>query len=203
MSILGDRLYVADGDELVAIELATGEVAQRWPVPGATALSDVYAAQRSGRIFVSDPPSDSVWVLQGDRLTPFVRSPELLGPTGLRVNQGRLVVAGLGHPGEARPGRLTAVALEDAQLWPLDEAGLAGNLLGLQAIGDLGWFVTDPTADLIYRVDTSGRVEDRISVPGGPGDLAYLDQLGLLLVPLSRAGALVAYKADRLPEDEN
>jgi hypothetical protein len=76
-------------------------------------------------------------------------------------------------------------------------------LLGLQAIGDLGWFVTDPTADLIYRVDMSGRIEDRMSVPGAPADLAYLDRLGLLLGPLSRADALVAYRAERLAEDEN
>lgn len=203
MSILGNRLYVADRDKLVTIELGTGEVTQSWPIPGATALSDVYAAQRSGQVFVSDPPSDSVWVLRGDKLEPFARSPDLLGPAGLRVNQGRLVVAGLGHPAEARPGRLTAVALEDSQVWPLDEAGVTGSLLGLQAIGDLGWFVTDPMADLVYRVDTSGQIEDRMPVPGGPADLAYLDQLGLLLVPLSRANALVAYKAERLPENEN
>lgn len=207
MSILADRLYVADTDELLAIDLLSGEIAQRWAVPGATALAGVYAAQRSGRVFVSDPPSDSVWVLAQGRLEPFARSPELLGPAGLRVNLGRLVVAGLGHPatGEAaeRPGRLTAVALEDARIWPLGEAVVTGTLLGLQAIGDLGWYATDPQADLLYRVDESGAIEDRLAMAGGPAGLAYLDQLGLLIVPLSRADTLVAYQVDRLADDEN
>lgn len=207
MAILADRLYVADTGELLAIDLLSGEVAQRWPVPGATALAGVYAAQRSGRVFVSDPPSDSVWVLEKGRLAPFARSPELAGPAGLRVNLGRLVVAGFGHPAAGgvpeRPGRLTAVALEGARIWPLGEAGATGTLLGLQAIGDLGWYVSDPRADLVYRLDESGRIEDSMALSGGPAGLAYLDQLGLLIVPLSRAGALAAYRVERLAEDEN
>jgi hypothetical protein len=38
----------------------------------------------------------------------------------------------------------------------------------LQAIGYLGWYVSDPEADLVHRVDDSGRVEERSEI-GGEG----------------------------------
>jgi hypothetical protein len=201
MSALGDRLYVADIDEIVAIDLLTGAIAERWAVPGAQDLTDVYAAQRSGRVFVSDPATDSVWVLKGGKLELFAQSPDLSGPTGLRVNEGRLVVAGAGHSARdgapARPGRLTAIALDDARIWPLGENGVTGELAGLEAIGDEGWYVTDPSLGMLYRVDVNGQVLERRQLPGAPTDLAYQGELGFLLVPLRDQDGLAAYAVER------
>ena len=200
MSVLGDRLYVADIDEIVALDLATGEVLQRWPVPGAKGLSDVYAAQRSGRVLVSDRLTDTIWVLQDGEFKTFAQGPELRGPSGLRVNEGRLVVAGAGHAAAdgkpAEPGRLVAVNLEDSRVWELSDDGLEGELAGLQAIEDAGWYVTDPAAGLLYRVDEGGKVVERTELGRGAADLAYLDELGLLLVPMSEGQSLVALKVD-------
>ena len=96
ISGMGGQLYVADIDRIVALDLATGAVTGTWPVPGAQALTDVYAAQRSGRVFVSDARTDTIWVLQDGQLKQFAHGPELRGPAGLRINRGRLVVAGMG-----------------------------------------------------------------------------------------------------------
>lgn len=200
MATLGDRLYVADIDQLVAIELATGDVLERLPIPGARDLSDVYAAQRSGRVFVSDRLTDTIWVLQDGRLEVFAQGPELRGPTGLRVNEGRLVVAGAGHAAAdgkaAEPGRLSAVNLEDSRIWTLGEGGLEGTLEGLQAIEDEGWYVTDPETGTLYRVDQEGRVVEETALGKGAADLAYLDELGLLLVPMREGDTMVAFKVE-------
>ena len=197
MSALGGQLYVADIDRIVAVDLATGEVTRRWPVPGARSLTDVYAAQRSGRVFVSDALTDTVWVLKDGKLDVFAQDAELRGPAGLRVNAGRLVVAGTG--GAAGAGRLTAVSLEDSRIWELGGSAVSGHLLGLDAIGDDGWYVTDPVAGLLDKVDESGVVLEQTAVGKGAGDLAFLGELGLLLVPMTADDRLLALKVPPLP----
>jgi hypothetical protein len=97
MATLGDRLYVADNDQSGAIEVATGELLKRWEVRGTCDLTDVYAAQRRGRVFVSDRLTDTIWVLKDGKLSVFAQGPELRGPAVLRVNGGRLAVAGAAH----------------------------------------------------------------------------------------------------------
>ena len=64
MALVGDTLYVADIDTLVAIDTASGEVKQRYPAPGAKLLNDV-TADSQGRVYVTDLLTNSIWRLEG------------------------------------------------------------------------------------------------------------------------------------------
>src|SRR3546814_10575543 len=62
LALANNRLYVSDIDQLVAIDTATGAVAQRWPATGAKFLNDV-VADMDGRVFVSDMVTNQIWLL--------------------------------------------------------------------------------------------------------------------------------------------
>lgn len=198
ISGMGGQLYVADIDRIVALDLATGAVTGTWPVPGAQALTDVYAAQRSGRVFVSDARTDTIWVLQDGQLKQFAHGPELRGPAGLRINRGRLVVAGMGD--DAAPGGLAAIELESGRIAELGPQALRGHLLGLDAIGDRGWYVSDPVTGTVAKLDAGGALLEQQAVGKGAADLALLGEQGLLLVPMSADDRLLALRVEPLPK---
>jgi DNA-binding beta-propeller fold protein YncE len=43
LALVGERLFVSDIDELVAVDTKTGKIAKRWPAAGAKFLNDVAA----------------------------------------------------------------------------------------------------------------------------------------------------------------
>ena len=71
LALVGNRLYVSDIDQLVAIDTATGAVAKRWPAVGAKFLNDV-VADAKGRVFVSDMVTNQIWQLDGDQFAVWL-----------------------------------------------------------------------------------------------------------------------------------
>jgi sugar lactone lactonase YvrE len=91
MALKDGRLYVADITKLVAIDTATGKVVKTWPAPGAGFLNDV-ALMPDGRIIVSDSDGGSVYALEGDALSIWLKTPQLRGANGLLPADGKLYV---------------------------------------------------------------------------------------------------------------
>ena len=61
---LHDRtLYVADVDELIEINVASGEIVDRHPAKGAIFLNDV-AVGEDGTVYASDTPMNTIWRLK-------------------------------------------------------------------------------------------------------------------------------------------
>ena len=65
---LHDRtLYVADVDELIEINVASGEITNRYAAKGAIFLNDV-AVGEDGTVYVSDTPMNTIWRLKDGTL---------------------------------------------------------------------------------------------------------------------------------------
>ena len=68
---LHDRtLYVADVDELVEINVASGEIVKRYPAKGAIFLNDV-AVGEDGTVYASDTPMNTIWRLTDGSFEPW------------------------------------------------------------------------------------------------------------------------------------
>ena len=80
---MGDRLYVADIDQLVAIDTKAGTVVKRWPAAGAKFLNDV-VADPQGRVLVSDMVTNQIWMLDGDQFSVWLHDAKLEDPNGLQ-----------------------------------------------------------------------------------------------------------------------
>jgi len=192
---LYDRtLYVADVDQLVEINIASGEIAKRHEAKGAIFLNDV-AVDQDGSVYVSDTPMNAIWRLKDGVFEPWFANDELNGPNGLFLQGDKLVVASFGKlPDQGAPelGGLVAVDLKDQSVGKLRGEPI-GNLDGLQA-GEAGvYLVTDWAAGGLYRVDAKGKSERLIKLNKGSADFVYFADRKTVLVPIMLSNALVAY----------
>lgn len=86
------RLYVADIDHLVEIDILTGEIAGRYTSPDAVFLNDVAAAE-DGTVYVSDSRANRIFRLKDGKLELWLTHPDFSKTNGLLV-RGRYLYAG-------------------------------------------------------------------------------------------------------------
>ena len=197
---LHDRtLYVADVDQLVEINAASGEIVKRYPAKGATFLNDV-AVDPDGTVYVSDTPSNTIWRLKDGSFEPWLADDKLNGPNGLLVQGDTLVVASLGKiPGVGQKQELAGlslISLKDQSVTKLGNGQPIGNLDGLELLQPGVYLVTDWAAGALYRVDAKGKAERLIDLNQGSADLTYLPDKKTVLIPMMLDNTLVAYRLD-------
>lgn len=190
--ISGGKLYVADIDTLVEIDIKDARILHRYPAAGAKFLNDT-AAGPDGAIYVSDSFTQTIYRLHDGRLEAWLTDPALNGPNGLLVQDGRLLVAsmGTGQP-PTPPASLHAVSLADQSISTISKD--LGHLDGLQADGDRGWFLTDWPAGKLLYVDRDGQSRELLTVSQGTADLDYVPSRHLLVIPVMMSNKLVAYQ---------
>ena len=197
---LHDRtLYVADVDQLVEINAASGEIVKRYPAKGATFLNDV-AIDPDGTVYVSDTPSNTIWRLKDGSFEPWIADDKLNGPNGLLVQGDTLVVASLGKiPGVGQKQELAGlslISLKDQSVTKLGDGRPIGNLDGLELLQPGVYLVTDWAAGALYRVDAKGKAQQLIDLNQGSADLTYLPDKKIVLIPMMLDNTLVAYRLD-------
>ena len=197
---LHDRtLYVADVDQLVEINAASGEIVKRYPAKGATFLNDV-AIDPDGTVYVSDTPSNTIWRLKDGSFEPWIADDKLNGPNGLLVQGDMLVVASLGKiPGVGQKQELAGlslISLKDQSVTKLGDGRPIGNLDGLELLQPGVYLVTDWAAGALYRVDAKGKAQQLIDLNQGSADLTYLPDKKIVLIPTMLDNTLVAYRLD-------
>ena len=197
---LHDRtLYVADVDQLVEINAASGEIVKRYPAKGATFLNDL-AIDPDGTVYVSDTPSNTIWRLKDGSFEPWLADDKLNGPNGLLVQGDTLVVASLGKiPGVGQKQELAGlslISLKDQSVTKIGSGQPIGNLDGLELLQPGVYLVTDWAAGALYRVDAKGKAQQLIDLNQGSADLTYLPDKKIVLIPMMLDNTLVAYRLD-------
>jgi hypothetical protein len=197
---LHDRtLYVVDVDELIEINVASGEILKRYPAKGAFFLNDV-AVGEDGTVYASDTPMNTIWRLKDGSFEPWFANDVLNGPNGLLVQGDKLIVASFGKlPGDGQKqelGGLLAVDLEKQAVSTIGNTDKLGNLDGLQALQPGAYLVTDWAAGGLYRIDAKGKFERLIKLGKGSADLSYLPDQKMALIPIMLSNSLVAYTLD-------
>jgi sugar lactone lactonase YvrE len=197
---LHDRtLYVVDVEELIEINVASGEIVKRYPAKGAIFLNDV-AVGEDGTVYASDTPMNTIWRLKDGSFEPWFANDVLNGPNGLLVQGGKLIVASFGKlPGEGQKqelGGLLAVDLEKQAVSMIGNNDKLGNLDGLQALQPGAYLVTDWAAGGLYRIDAKGKFERLIKLGKGSADLTYLPDQKMALIPIMLSNSLVVYTLD-------
>jgi streptogramin lyase len=92
LALANGKLYAADVDRIAEIDIAKGEIIQRYEAPGSKFLNDL-TADKTGRVYASDMVTNSIWVLDGGKLSLLMQDEALDNPNGLLAEDGRLVVA--------------------------------------------------------------------------------------------------------------
>ncbi len=193
----GDKLYVSDIDKLVEIDVTSGKVTNSWPAAGAQFLNDT-AADSSGRVFVSDMLTDTIYVLENGALSVWVQDPALLHPNGLRVDGDRLIVAAWGKDiqpdfSTKEPGRLLSVDLKTKEISAVGSGEPVGNLDGLEPDGAGNWIATDWVDGALYRLHPDGTPDHLLDLNAGSADLEYIEGDKLVIIPMMMDGKVTAY----------
>jgi sugar lactone lactonase YvrE len=196
LAVYDRKLYVADVDQLVEINIASGEIANRYDAKGATFLNDV-AGDGEGTAYASDTPSNTIWRLKDGSFEPLLANDALNGPNGLLVQGDTLIVASLGKvPSQGQKGELgglVTISLKDLAVKKLGDGPPIGNLDGIELLKPGAYLVTDWAAGALYRIDAKGKAERLIDLNQGSADLTYLPAKKMVLIPMMLDNSLGAY----------
>lgn len=198
MDALGQKLYVADIDELVELDMAAGQVTNRYKAEGAQFLNDVAAAP-DGRVFVSDSFGAAIYVLDEGELSLFFQDAELLqGANGLLIMEDALLVANLGDVSggfeNIKLGNVVRVDLTTMAMTPFGANGPVGVLDGIEPDGAGGVLLTDNSSGKLLGLKPGGTATEVATVGPGAADLEVMLEQGLAIIPITTSNEVVAVK---------
>jgi len=183
-----NQLYVSDIDQLIAIDVDTGEVSGSWNADGAEFLNDL-AVDEEGNVYVSDMMTNSIYQFDGDKLSLWLQDEALQHPNGLQVDGSRLLVAAWGKDIQEDfstkvPGHLIAVELSDKSIAAVGSGEPVGNLDGLESDGEGNWLVSDWMAGVLYQIEPTGKANPLMELGQGSADLGVINSEALVLMPM-------------------
>lgn len=194
MAIHNDKLYTADIDTLVEIDLNSGKITNRYPAPAAKFLNDVTADQ-AGNVYVSDMADNTIYRLSDGRFQVWLKDNTLESPNGLYAEGDHLVVGAWGVMGEGFstkvPGHLKRVDLKTKAVSSIGGQPV-GNLDGVEA-ADGGYFVTDWMEGKLLYVSSEGKATTLQTLKQGSADLGYVKEKKLLVIPMMNDNKLLAF----------
>lgn len=192
----GGTLWVTDIDQLVAIDVAKGEISQRVKIAGAKFLNDV-ACGADGTVYVADMPASRIYQWREGKVSVFAEGEDLECPNGLLVDGDRLLIGGWGRNiqedfSTRTPGRLLALDLQTKKVTPITPQPL-GNLDGIERDGRGGYLVTDWIAGKVFHVSSAGQAQLILALPKGTADHAFLVPSQRLILPQMLENRVTAY----------
>lgn len=190
-------LWVADVEQVVAIDLRSAKVRHTIRVKGAPFLNDVDVDPVTGHLFVTDTLANRLWRIAGKKATVFLRSPKLEAPNGILVEKGRLLVTAFGPNPDPmtfqteQPGRVLRVDRKTKAIHPVSDR--IGNLDGIERDGrDL--LVSDFWGGQILRVHPDGSSEAVMRVLPTAADIGWDSKRRVLGLPQMAANAVTFFE---------
>ncbi|RJR29507.1 MAG: hypothetical protein C4574_03520 [Candidatus Latescibacterota bacterium] len=187
LALAGDTLYAVCRRALVKIDLRSRAIAEQIFFPQPVVPNDV-AIGTDGAVFVSDSYKGCLYRIRGARCEEWLSAPELAAVNGICF-LGDTLVAGGGQPPALYAVDIAAKSIRTIVKWRsggIDgvEPDRRGNVL--VAFGEGKLFRVAPSGQAVKVIDTTG--------PGLQfGDIAYVPEKGLLVVPRVYYGSVAAY----------
>lgn len=191
IAITKDKLYVSDVTELVEADLKTGEILNTYTADGIAFLNDV-AIDNSGNIYVSDTRTSEIYKLDANgNFTLWLADDALDNPNGLLVQDNTMYVASWGS--SPKGGRLSKVDLETKKVDSIST--IIGNLDGIRPYDDNRLIISDWQSGNIHLINKKdGTTENILTVGKSVGDISYIKEKELLLLPMNIQSRLLFYK---------
>lgn len=183
MGIANGNLYVTDIDEVVEVNLESGEVTNKYPIEGAGFLNDL--ATYDGKVYFTDMSTGKVHLLDGGKTSTVTEGHESINGIAI-ADDGSLY--GLDKSGlkSLNPDGTSMI---------LNETVTGGD--GLVILGD-GNYVASRWAGEIYFVNDEGEtlLLDTKGVESNTADIGFIPGDNIVLVPTFFKNKVVAYKLE-------
>jgi sugar lactone lactonase YvrE len=175
--VFKDRLFAVESNGVAEIDIATGVIVRRIPVPGATFLNDI-TVDGEGTLYVSDPSQGAIHRISGGKVEVWMQGPDVRRPNGVCLSGNNLVWANNGD------GCLKSADLSSKQIRVL--ADLNGGIIDGLTSGPDGSLLVSHNEGRLFQVKPSGEVSvllDR-TVAGIPiADFAFIAEKNMLVFP--------------------
>jgi hypothetical protein len=188
MAIFQDRLFVVERQNLVEIDLDSGQIVKRHSVPQPVFLNDV-AASDSGNLYISDSNKHVIYRFSDGEIEEWIKGGEIKNPNGLHVQGKKLYVGNNGDHCLKAVDCETKKVVETMDLGP-------GIIDGIQSDEKGNLFVSHWEGK-IYRISPDGGVEKLLdlSVPKtNTADFAYWEERGLIVIPTFTKNRVLVYQ---------
>ena len=185
---VGNTLWVADIDEVVAIDIGRAQIKQRVKVDGAQFLNDLAAAS-DGTVYVSDSAQSRIYAVKDGKSSVFVEGADVVEqPNGLLVDRDRLILGTIGPaaPRGGGPGREQAPPARGRGEAGRGDAAPPARGRGPAPNGHLFAFDRKTKQRTRVTVEPVGGI-DGIELDG-QGGLLVTDVIGARLLRVSPAG---------------
>ncbi len=197
LAIIGNKLYVADINELVEIDLKSNKIIKRYLAPDAIFLNDV-AADAAGNVYVSDMMTNTLHRLVKGQFEIWLHDAKLEAPNGLLVEGNQLIVGSWGNMTDGFAtdiaGHLKTINIKTKQIQSLGDAFPAGNLDGVEADGNGNYFATDWMNGKLLHITPEGISTTLIKLDQGSADHTVLLDKGLIIIPMMLTNDLITYR---------
>jgi hypothetical protein len=190
MAIMGTTLYAIERKALVEIDIASGEVTARHPLPAAGFLNDI--AVSGDAVFISDSRAGIVYRYSDGEFELFLSAGQVSDPNGLHAVDGTLYI---GNNGD---GTVKAVDLADVSIKTFVKLG-PGIIDGIESDGSGGLLVSHWEGRL-YRVSRAGetsRILDTTSPGVNIANFGYDGKRKRVIIPTFSSNSVVSYSLPR------
>jgi len=185
IGIFDGKLFVADIDQLVEIELSTGKINKQYPAKKAKFLNDV-AIDKNGNVYVSDTKTNLIYCLKNGKLEIWLSVGNLFNPNGLLIDNNDLLVGCNNY--------LISVDLQNKQVRTF--IAETGPIDGLLKINDNQYVISDWVGNihLISKSEPKILLLSTITDNINAADMEYIKDKKLLIVPTFSDNRIMAYE---------
>ena len=195
MAIHKDKLYTLERRNLTEIELKSGKILQRYPIPDVDFPNDL-AIDKKGAIYISDTaPVDwtkgKIYRFYKGQFEVWLEGYDIWRPNAMFIHNGKLLFGGAaGDP------FFKAVDLETKHMERIGSLG-AGTIDGFR-VDKNGNYLVSHWEGQIYSVTPSGEVTELIDSDFlfNTADFEYIAERNLLIIPTFFTNKIIAYKIE-------
>ena len=183
LALVKNMLWVADVDEVVGIDIKTGQITQHVKVEGAKFLNDL-TADKNGTLYVSDSKGKTVYLIDKGNVTAYIEN--LQGPNGLLMHKNELYILDRGGLFKAGKNK-TPVKLAD---------GMDQSTDGIENVQG-NEFIVSCWSGVIYYVNGDGTTQQLLDTRDqkiNSADIGYDAKNKIVYVPTFFKNNVVAYQ---------
>jgi len=194
LTLRGDKLWTVERGALVEIDIPSGKVINKYPIPASTFLNDLTITEE-GIIYISDSfpvtqrKNATIYKYEKGEIEVWLEGEEISRANGLFIHDGLLII------GNTEDHTLKAVDLETRKLTTV--ASLGWGVADGISINSKGNYIVSRWEGQAYEVPPNGDLVELLDImPQGlnAADIEYIKEKDLLVIPTFAGNRVVAYR---------
>lgn len=189
MVLQDDKIFVVERADIAEIDIPSGQIVKRHPVPSPGFLNDI-AADGKGVLYISDSQKGQILKFQGGEISTWMSGGEFAGVNGLHFLSGQL------YAGFSSDASLRTIDPQSGEIRTVSRLDRGAIVDGVESDTEGNLLVSDYNGK-IYRVGQTGRTKLLLdsTAPGHfCANFAYVPGKEILVVPSLNDNRVIAYR---------